>query len=181
MQPQLEILSKVLLAMRLGAAIGMEREEANKPAGLRTHMLVTGAAALFMLLGEVLLDHYMPLGAGEVIRSDPIRLIEAVVTGISFLGAGTIFRIKEHQTTVEGLTTAASILFAAGLGVAVVLSQFLLAVGLTVIVLVTLRGLGILQRQGRAQLRTAATSGRARRSTSRTCTASIAIFFNSLS
>jgi putative Mg2+ transporter-C (MgtC) family protein len=128
-QIQFQILAYVALAMLLGAAIGLEREIEDKPAGLRTHMLVAGAAALLVALGS------------DLVRSDPTRIIQAVITGVSFLGAGTIIR---HSATrqVEGLTTAASILFAAAVGVCVALSQLVLATGVTVLVLVTLRGVG---------------------------------------
>jgi len=140
-QIQFQILAYVALATLLGAAIGLEREIEDKPAGLRTHMLVAGAAALLGALGDVMIKHFdMALGS-ELVRSDPIRIIQAVITGVSFLGAGTIIR---HSSTrqVEGLTTAASILFGAAVGICVALSQLVLAVGVTVLVLVTLRGVG---------------------------------------
>ena len=143
-QIQFQILAYVGLAMLLGAAIGLEREIEDKPAGLRTHMLVAGAAALLVALGDVMIKHFdMALGS-ELVRSDPIRIIQAVITGVSFLGAGTIIRSSTRQ--VEGLTTAASILFATAVGVCVALSQLVLAVGATVLVLVTLRGVGIAQK-----------------------------------
>jgi putative Mg2+ transporter-C (MgtC) family protein len=141
---QFYILACVGLAMLLGAAIGFEREIENKPAGLRTHMLVGGAAALFVALGDVVIKHFdVGLGYG-LVQSDPVRVIEAVVTGVSFLGAGTI--VMHHtKSRVEGLTTAASILFTAAVGVCVALSQWVLAVGTTALVLIALRGLGFLE------------------------------------
>lgn len=142
---QIQILGSVALAMALGAAIGLERETKEKPAGLRTHMLVAGAAAFLVALSDVAIQRFnVELGAG-LVRSDPIRIIEAVITGISFLGAGTILRHKGSDH-VEGLTTAASLLFAAGLGICVALSQVPLAIGVTILVLVTLRGVGLLRR-----------------------------------
>jgi putative Mg2+ transporter-C (MgtC) family protein len=142
---QVRILASVALAMVLGAAIGLEREVKDKPAGLRTHMLVAGAAALLVALSDVAVSRFnVDLGTGWV-RSDPIRIIEAVITGISFLGAGTILRHKGSDH-VEGLTTAASLLFVAALGICVALSQVLLAIGVTVLVLVTLRGVGFVRR-----------------------------------
>jgi putative Mg2+ transporter-C (MgtC) family protein len=143
---QLEILAYVALAMVLGAAIGFEREIEDKPAGLRTHMLVAGAAAMFVALGDVVVAHFEVGLAAELIRSDPVRIIEAVITGVSFLGAGTIIRYTSKRR-VEGLTTAASTLFTAAVGVCVALSQVVLAVGVTVLVLVTLRGVGLVERQ----------------------------------
>jgi putative Mg2+ transporter-C (MgtC) family protein len=140
---QLQILAYVTLAMLLGAAIGFERELEDKPAGLRTHMLVAGAATLLVALSGIVLKRFnVDLGSG-LVRSDPIRIIETVITGVSFLGAGTIIRSSTRH--VEGLTTAASILFAAAVGMCVALSQLVLAVGATVLVLVTLRGVGFAQ------------------------------------
>ena len=142
---QVKILVSVALAMILGAVIGLEREAKGKPAGLRTHMLVAGAAALLVALSDVAIKRLnVDVGTG-LVRSDPIRIIQAVITGISFLGAGTILR-HSGSDHVEGLTTAASLLFVAALGVCVALSQVLLAIGVTALVLVTLRGVGLLRR-----------------------------------
>jgi putative Mg2+ transporter-C (MgtC) family protein len=138
---QLNILAYVSLAMLLGAAIGFEREIEDKPAGLRTHMLVAGAAALLVALSDVIMGHFNVAVGRELVRSDPIRMIQAVITGVSFLEAGTIIR-HSSKRQVEGLTTAASILFAAAVGVCVALSQLVLAVGATVLVLITLRIVG---------------------------------------
>jgi putative Mg2+ transporter-C (MgtC) family protein len=136
----LDQLGTVIIAMVLGAAIGLERELADKPAGLRTHMLVTAASALLVGLGDAMVRHFDSYHSTELLTSDPIRIIEAVITGVSFLGAGTIFR--RGHTYVEGLTTAASLLLAAAVGVAVALSQIVLAIGVTALILVTLRGIG---------------------------------------
>lgn len=143
---QFQILAHVGLAMVLGGAIGLEREIKDKPAGLRTHMLVAGAAALFVALSDVVVRHFSTGLGSQLLRSDPVRVIEAVVTGVSFLGAGTIIR-RSAKREVEGLTTAASILFSAAMGVCVALSQFMLAVGVTLLVLVTLRGMSLAERR----------------------------------
>jgi putative Mg2+ transporter-C (MgtC) family protein len=132
------ILGRVALAMVLGGAIGFEREIEHKPAGLRTHMLVTGAAVVFVAAG-LLIGRQFEQDLGEqVVRVSPVTVLEAVITGVSFLGAGTIIR-DQSQGHIEGLTTAASLLFAAGVGVMVALSEYLLALGGTVLVLATLR------------------------------------------
>ena len=141
---QFQILAYVGLAMLLGATIGLEREIEDKPAGLRTHMLVAGVAALLVSLGDVMVRHFDAGLGSELVRSDPVRVINAVITGVSFLGAGTIIR-RSSTRHVEGLTTAASILFAAAVGICVALSQLVLAVGVTVLVLITLRGLGFVE------------------------------------
>lgn len=143
-QIQFQVLTSVALAMLLGAAIGLEREIEDKPAGLRTHMLVAGAAALFVALSDVMIKHFDVVLGGELVRSDPIRIIQAVITGVSFLGTGTIIR-RSSTRQVEGLTTAASILFAAAVGVCAALSQLVLAGGVTALVLITLRGVGYIE------------------------------------
>lgn len=141
---QAQVLGQVALAMLLGGFIGVERELADKPAGFRTHMLVAGAAALLVGLGDALL-HRFSLGTGDALRSDPIRIVEAIITGISFLGAGTIFRRSAEKEHVEGLTTAASILLSSAIGISVALKQFVLAVGVTVLALIVLRGFRFIQ------------------------------------
>ena len=146
-RPELIALGRVGLAVLLGAAIGVEREVADKPAGLRTHMLVAGAAALMLSLGNFLVDHFSEGASASGLRLDPIRLIEAVVTGVAFLGAGTIIRDRNTGTAVRGLTTAASVLFTAVVGAAVSLSLYTLAVGATAVLLATLRLVGLLERR----------------------------------
>ena len=141
---QLRALGMVVIAMTLGAAIGFEREFKDRPAGLRTHMLVAGAAALFVALADVVTRRFSTVFGGELTQSDPVRIIEAVVTGVSFLCAGTIF-LHRARGQVEGLTTAASILFSSAVGVCVGLSQLVLAIGVTVLVIVVLRGLSALE------------------------------------
>lgn len=143
---QLEIVGSVALSMFLCALIGIEREMADKPAGFRTHMLVGGAAALLVSLSSIILSTF-PVNS-TLLQSDPIRVLEAIIAGVSFLGAGTIFRRsgKEGDTgATEGLTTAASLLFVAGIGVSVALAQYLLAISVTLLALLVLRGVGWLE------------------------------------
>ncbi len=135
---------KVVFAMFLGGLMGLERELAQKPAGLRTHMLVAGASSLLVVLGDIMIANYSSGSVVQAIQADPIRIMEAIITGISFLGAGTII-FRNRDETVEGLTTAASILFAAAIGIAVALQQYLLAAILTVIAIVILFGLGYIE------------------------------------
>lgn len=143
---QLQILGTVALAMVLGGFIGAERELADKPAGLRTHMLVAAAAALLVGLGDVVVQRFDGTAVAGVVRSDPIRILEAIITGVSFLGAGTIIQ-RRGEPGVQGLTTAASVLFTAGIGVTVALSQFLLAAGGTILALIVLRTIALLERR----------------------------------
>ena len=142
--PQLLIILEVIVAMILGGVIGYEREEADKPAGFRTHMLVAGAAALFVGLGNLIVQRFGSSFAGETIRSDPIRIYEAIITGVSFLGAGTIIRRgREHH--VEGITTAASLLMTAAIGATIGLNQWFLGVVLTGLVFFVLHLMGRLK------------------------------------
>lgn len=135
--PQLVVIVEVAFAMALGGVIGFERELANKPAGFRTHMLVSGAAALLVGMGDALVAKFAEDTGHELIQADPFRIIGAVVSGVSFLGAGTIFRGGGQH--VEGLTTAASLLICASIGVAVGSRQWITAVGVTLLTLGVLR------------------------------------------
>jgi putative Mg2+ transporter-C (MgtC) family protein len=135
---QLRLVAQVAMAMALGATLGWEREQAGKAAGLRTHMLVAGAAALLVDLSVVLVERLGKEIDGAPVTTDPMRVIEAIIAGISFLGAGTIMRRKDGED-VQGLTTAATLLLTATIGVCVALSQTLAALGVTALVLATLR------------------------------------------
>jgi putative Mg2+ transporter-C (MgtC) family protein len=128
MPSDLELLGRLLLAAVLGGAVGAERELADQPAGLRTHMLLTIGACLFTLVSAY--------GFGG--SADPSRLAAQIVTGIGFLGGGAIVR---YGLTIRGLTTAASIWATASIGVAVGAGRYLLATGGTLLVVVTLFGL----------------------------------------
>ncbi len=134
---EIEVLGATLLSFVLGGLIGYEREAAHKPAGLRTHMMVASAATLLVYLGSIVVNQFEQADVGaNLVQTDPIRIIEAIISGVAFLGAGTIIR---RGRDVEGLTTAASILFTAAIGVSVALAQYIIAVGGTLLALVTLR------------------------------------------
>lgn len=129
---QLIFLGKIAIASILGGVVGIEREFAEKPAGFRTHMLVCAASAFFVLLAGLTVSSFEQQ---SLVTIDPIRLIEAVIVGISFLGAGTILK-NTREGSVEGLTTSASILLVAAIGIAVALDAFILAVGVTLLNLI---------------------------------------------
>jgi putative Mg2+ transporter-C (MgtC) family protein len=137
-QEQLAIAAKVAIAGVLGGLVGIQRELANRPAGLRTHAILAAAAAFIVGIAEVLVGYFVVESPSSVLRVDPIRIIEATVTGVAFLGAGTIFR---HERSVEGLTTASSLLLVAAIGIAVALRQLLLAAIVTALALLLLRAL----------------------------------------
>ncbi|HEX5313363.1 MAG TPA: MgtC/SapB family protein [Gammaproteobacteria bacterium] len=134
---QLILVGQIAAAMVLGGVVGWERELADKPAGFRTHMLVAGASALFVGLAAMLTKDFQSILPPGGFRADPVRVLQSVVIGVSFLGAGTVFRSRDNR--VGGLTTAASILMAAGVGIACGLSRFILAVGATLLALLVLR------------------------------------------
>ncbi len=137
MDPKIQLfaLLDILIAAVLGGIIGFEREWLQKPAGLRTNMIISAASAFFIILGRVIIvdfDAYIvPEGAGV----DPIRMLHAVIVGVSFLGAGTILKGVNGEE-VKYLTTSATILMASAIGISVALKQYWLAVGATILVLV---------------------------------------------
>jgi putative Mg2+ transporter-C (MgtC) family protein len=140
---ELWILARVAAAMALGGVLGIERELGRHAAGLRTHMMIAGAAALIVGLGDVVAQHFVQAQYRDLLRIDPGRLIEAVVAAVGFVGAGAILRARGEQQ-VHGLTTASSLLMAAAIGIAAGLGHYLLALGaslLCVLVLAVFRRL----------------------------------------
>jgi putative Mg2+ transporter-C (MgtC) family protein len=131
MLDQLQITLYTLLAAFFGAIIGLERERAEKPAGMRTMSLIAASSSLIVALGVVVNEFYG--GAG-----DPTRALHGVITGIGFLGAGTI-AINNRSTRGGHLTTAATIFAAAAVGVTVGLGAPISAFGVTLLILGALR------------------------------------------
>ena len=141
LQSELSILLNVCIATFLTAFIGVERESAHKPAGIRTNMIVGGAACLIVSITVPLVDFIEMYYPSSLIRTDPIRVLEAVVLGVSFIGAGTI--IKEPRGHVIGLTTAATLLYCCAVGIATALEQYVLAAGVVFLVIFINYGLRI--------------------------------------
>lgn len=127
MIPDLEIIIRLVAAAVIGGIIGLEREINNRPAGLRTHMLVAIGSTLMMLVSKY--------GFLEFTNADPSRLAAQVVSGIGFLGAGTIIM---SEKTVHGLTTAASLWATACLGLAIGAGYYLGAAIGSILVIFTL-------------------------------------------
>jgi putative Mg2+ transporter-C (MgtC) family protein len=133
---------RLVLATALAGVVGWEREQAGRAAGLRTHMLVGLAAALYTALATLALA----AAHGDVgMRADPVRVIQAVAIGVGFLGGGAISAAR-GDGQVLGLTTAASIWTTAAVGITVGIGQYLLAAVATVLQLVVLRGLARFER-----------------------------------
>lgn len=146
MEIELWILLRVFVAALLSGLIGYEREMHGKDAGLRTHMLVAVGATLFVSFTDLFILEYQPLAPPAPpgnfrLQIEPLNTVEAIVTGISFLGAGTIF-VSGKRDRVQGLTTAASILVTAAIGIAVGLERYVLAVGSTLVIWLILYVLG---------------------------------------
>jgi len=127
-----EYLLRLLVAGLLGAAVGLEREYRAKEAGYRTHFLVCLGSALMMIVSKYGFDDHLVEGT---IRLDPSRIAAQVVTGIGFIGAGTIIFQKQ---IVRGLTTAAGIWATAGIGLAVGAGMYFMSIACTVLVLIGL-------------------------------------------
>lgn len=138
----LSIFLRLLIVIVLAGALGWEREATGKSAGLRTHILVGVGSVLFVLIGEMFVEKYRAYD--QSMRFDPIRIVEAIVTGISFLGAGIIFVAKE-KGVVKNLTTAASIWTTSAVGMIVGLERYFLAFGSTVIIFIVLRFLSYIE------------------------------------
>ncbi len=129
-----ELILRLVLSAVAGGVVGVEREVNNRPAGLRTHVLVTLGSTLIMIISMYGFQGYGPDGAG----GDPARLAAQVVSGIGFLGAGTILRTGNN---ISGLTTAASIWVCGGIGLAIGNGYYAGGIATTLIVLFTLKGL----------------------------------------
>ncbi len=151
MLPTVEVLYRLLIAAILGSVIGLERERLLWAAGLRTHMLVCVGAALIMLVSTF--GFADVLGRPDV-TLDPSRIAAQVVSGIGFLGAGTILLRRE---VIRGLTTAASLWSVAAIGLAVGSGLYVAASSATVLILLILVGLKPLEVRWR---RRAPTPGR---------------------
>lgn len=126
------VIIRLSAATLLGAAVGFQRERAGKPAGLRTHILVTLGTAVFVLACS-----------GVEMSSDGLsRVIQGIITGIGFIGAGSILKLSEERN-VQGLTTAAGIWMTAAIGVAVGLGSLGVALLSTLFTLIILALAGL--------------------------------------
>ena len=133
---EMDLISKLLLAMVFGGAIGYVREIKKKAAGLRTHMLVCLGSAVFTMVSI-----YMVKG---IPGGDPTRIAASVVTGMGFIGAGTIF---QSGGSVRGLTTAASIWVCSAIGLAVGSGFYSLATVSTVLTLFVIQVFQVLEKK----------------------------------
>ena len=124
----LEVTLKLLLAIALGGVIGLERESSHKPAGFRTNILICIGSTMMMILSILLLQ-------GNETNGDLSRIAAGVITGVGFIGAGTIIQARG---SVSGLTSAATIWAVAGQGLVIGAGYYLIAIIFTAITIMTL-------------------------------------------
>lgn len=128
------VLIRVIIATGLGAVIGLQREKAGKPAGLRTHILVSLGTAIVVLAC-----------AAVGMQQDALsRVIQGIVTGIGFIGAGSILKLSEERE-IKGLTTAAGLWMTAAIGIAVALGAIGVAIIGTLLTIIVLSVLGVVE------------------------------------
>ncbi|PCJ88182.1 MAG: MgtC/SapB transporter [Flavobacteriales bacterium] len=130
---------KLLIALGLGLFVGTERQLAGKTAGIKTHALVSMGSALFVIISSIITKEYV----GDTMF-DPLRVASHIIVGVGFIGGGAIFL---RERSVSGLTTAANLWIAAGIGMAVGFGLYPIAIFATVLALLVflmLRGIRIL-------------------------------------
>jgi putative Mg2+ transporter-C (MgtC) family protein len=137
-------LLRIVAAVVLAGLIGAEREWRQRPAGLRTHMLVSLAACLYVIVGREMVNTDF-VGNGGEMRADPLHLIEAVTAGVAFLVAGIIIT---SGGKVQNVTTGASLWLAGAIGLAAGAGQIPLAALSTILVLTVLALLGAFEKPG---------------------------------
>jgi putative Mg2+ transporter-C (MgtC) family protein len=137
----LDMFARLSVAAGLALVLGLERELRGKPAGLRSHMLVALGAAAFLIVGLEIL--FATAEGDPSARIDPTRIVEGVIGGIGFLGAGSIIR---SGASVHGITTGASIWLAGAIGIAAGVNNFALAAMVTFMALVIMSVLGAIER-----------------------------------
>lgn len=128
MDTEWELVGRMVVAALAGGLIGLDRQVLNKPAGIRTHMLVAAGSALFVAASILILGDAALVDG----RGDAVRIPAAIVTGVGFLGAGAILRSGER---VSGLTTAAGIWVTAAVGVLIGAGFWVIGIAATVILL----------------------------------------------
>ncbi len=144
MPSDVEIILRLVLASFLGGVIGLEREIHGREAGVRTTLLVCLGSALFMVISESFFFKYESRLLGGPFHVDPVRLAAQVVTGVGFLGAGVIIRMKE---SIRGVTTAASIWVVCAVGLAVGSGYYFFGVITSAIAVLSLIGLKVFEKR----------------------------------
>jgi len=138
--PLMDMVIRLTAAVALAAVVGLDREIRGMPAGLRTHMLVALGAAAFLLVGFEIL--FATAEGDPSARIDPTRIVEGVIGGIGFLGAGSIIR---SGGTIHGITSGAAIWVAGAIGVACATGNIILAAMVTAFAVVIIALLGLIE------------------------------------
>lgn len=140
----LNTVGSFLAATIMGGIIGIEREREQKPAGCRTYMLIAGSAAIFVGMGSSLVADFRAAGHDDMIKTDPIRLVQAIIMGLGFIGGGLT-----QQKDVKGhnLSTASAFLMAAGIGIYCGLHKYAIATTLTLLTVTILHVLGKIEQK----------------------------------
>lgn len=141
-----EIVIKLIISILLGGAIGLEREMSSKPAGFRTNVLICFGSALFTIISIKMCQNLQVLDLGA-----STRIVAQIVTGIGFIGAGTVLR---GQGSIQGLTSAATIWAVAAIGMAIGVGEVYLAIISTVLIGIVLTIFGRLENYFNARRRT---------------------------
>jgi putative Mg2+ transporter-C (MgtC) family protein len=137
-----DMILRVIFSLLLGSVIGLERETKNKPAGLRTNMMVALGSAAFTILTLELFSAV--LQAKDRLNVDPLRIIEGVMGGLGFIGAGCII---QSRGSVEGITTAATIWVVGAVGLACGAGHFRLAIVVTLLAFLVLTALRFIEKR----------------------------------
>lgn len=135
-----ELVARLSLASLAGMILGWERESRDKPAGLRTHMMVSLGAAVFVIMGLQVAQ--TPVEAQSKVQYDVLRVVQGIIGGVGFLGAGAIIYARG---AVQGITTAASIWLTAGIGIACGMGCYVIATTAAVMGLIVLLLVGFLE------------------------------------
>ena len=130
---------RIALALVMGILLGTEREITGKTAGVKTHGLVSMGASLFVIISLIISDQFQ-----ESTVFDPLRVASHIIVGVGFIGGGTIF-VK--GASVSGLTTAANLWVAAGIGMSIGFGLYLLAIGVTLLTLLVFIITGIIEKR----------------------------------
>lgn len=138
---QLNVFIFTIISAILGGLIGLEREKSEKPAGIRTMSLISASSALIVALGVSINEYYGGVG-------DPVRALHGVITGIGFLGAGTIAINNKVNSKGFHLTTAATVFASAAVGITVGAGAPITGVFATLLILLALRSTMILEKLG---------------------------------
>jgi len=141
---EFRILLDVLIATVLCLFVGLERETHEKPAGMRTHMIVGAASCLIVAISPYLIQFMQSFTYDMTLQADPIRIIQAIVVGVSFIGAGTVLKSADDKS-IHFLTTAATLLLSTGIGICVASHLYITAIGIVILTLIVNWVLGKLE------------------------------------